>query len=155
MIEISWEEHLQLPMEVKRLQSILQQFLNDLGHEKRHLIVYLTEDATIQTLNRQYRNRDKPTDVLSWSYWEDNPDSDTLGEIAISLERTYAQALQNGWDPETELIRLLAHGCVHLAGYDHERSAEEEKQMLGVEIALLKKVGLETVYLGEEPKTDI
>ena len=59
------------------------------------------------------------------------------GDLVVSGERVKEQAAENGWDFDTELIRLLAHGCAHLAGWDHERSAEEAREMLELEIYLL------------------
>ena len=56
------------------------------------------------------------------------------------------QASENGWDFETELIRLLAHGCSHIAGWDHEGSKKQESEMLELEIQLLKGVGLKNIY---------
>jgi probable rRNA maturation factor len=68
-----------------------------------------------------------------------------LGDLALSLDRARAQAQDNGWPLQTELLRVLAHGCAHLAGYDH-RTAAEERLMRGVEEALLEKVGLRGLY---------
>ncbi len=68
------------------------------------------------------------------------------GELVLSGERVSQQAAENGWDFETELIRLLAHGCAHLAGRNHERSSEEASEMLELETELLKKVGLTNIY---------
>jgi probable rRNA maturation factor len=68
-----------------------------------------------------------------------------LGDLALSLDRARAQAQDNGWPLQTELLRVLAHGCAHLAGYDH-RTTAEERLMRGVEEALLEKVGLRGLY---------
>lgn len=147
MIDITWSEEVTPLLETERLRNILHVFIKSLGHEQRYVSLYLTIDKEIRELNQRYRGIDKPTDVLSWSYWEDDPNSESLGDLVISIDRTRQQAADNGWDEETELIRLLAHGCAHLAGYDHEISHEEEQRMLTVEIDLLKRVGLEKVYL--------
>ena len=64
----------------------------------------------------------------------------------LSIDRIQEQARDNGWDSETELIRLLAHGCVHLVGYDHEQSPEDEQQMLSLETELLELAGLPFIY---------
>ena len=66
--------------------------------------------------------------------------------MVVSVERVRHQSTKNGWDFETELIRLLAHGCAHLAGVDHERSTEEAREMLELEIELLKEVDLTNIY---------
>ena len=69
-----------------------------------------------------------------------------VGDLVVSVERVRKQAAENGWDFETELIRLLAHGCAHLAGWDHERSPQEAQEMLELEIYLLKEVNLLNIY---------
>ena len=85
----------------------------------------LTDDATIQQLNKQYRGKDKPTDVLSFSL--DDPVH--LGQLVISVDRAKEQAKELGQSLEEELKFLFAHGLFHLLGYDHEEP-EEEKIML-------------------------
>ena len=68
-----------------------------------------------------------------------------LGELALSLERAAAQAAENGWDLRTEVLRLLAHGCAHVAGFDHETAAQE-RVMQALEVRLLAGVGLRDLY---------
>ena len=77
---------------------------------------------------------------------DESEDVELAGDLVVSVERVRKQATENGWDFETELIRLLAHGCAHIAGWDHERSANEANEMLELEIALLKEVGYENIY---------
>jgi rRNA maturation RNase YbeY len=85
-------------------------------------------DYFIRKLNRDYRNNDKATDVLSFSF--DEPDF--FGEIYISLQRTEVQARRFGTAFEEEFIRLFIHGLLHLAGYDHmqpdDRAVMEKKE---------------------------
>lgn len=145
-MEISYAESVSLPLEEETLIEHLEQFLQILGYPDRSLSLYFTDDDEIQELNQRFREKDKPTDVLSWSYWEEDPDSEILGELAISMNRIREQAKSNNWSETTELIRLLAHGCAHLVGYDHERSVEEERKMLAVEIKMLHQVGLDNIY---------
>lgn len=138
---------MELPLSKKELTRCLQDFLEVLGYPGRQVVFYLTEDSEIQTLNRQYRQRDQPTDVLAWSYWEKEPQGAILGEIAISLDRVKHQAEAHGFSEKVELLRLLAHGCAHLVGYDHEDSAQAEQEMLKMEAKMLEKIGLVGVYL--------
>lgn len=72
-------------------------------------------DYSIRRLNRDYRNIDKVTDVLSFPF-EDN---DFLGEIYISIKRTGIQARRFGHSFNQEFLRLVVHGLLHLAGFDH------------------------------------
>jgi len=80
----------------------------------------LCSDYFIRKLNRSYRGKDKPTDVLSFEFG----DADLLGEIYISLQRAKAQARAYGLTYEEELKRLLIHGLLHLMGYDHIKKAQ-------------------------------
>ncbi|QQR54460.1 rRNA maturation RNase YbeY [Candidatus Peregrinibacteria bacterium] len=89
------------------------------------LELLLTNDTEIQNLNRNYRGKDRPTDVLSFSL----EDEHTLGQIVISVERARAQAETLDQPLEEELRFLFAHGLMHLCGYDHE-TPEEEAVML-------------------------
>lgn len=115
-------------------------------HQWIHLLICSEEE--IQNLNQQFRSKNKPTDVLSWKYQKDEtiPDKMPWGEIAICLSITQKQALKNGWSLEIEIIRLLVHGIVHLAGYDHE-TIEEEKEMLAIEHGLLQQLGYDFIYI--------
>lgn len=157
MIEIRWDADWDGSTNQKLLEEILKVFLKNLFNNERGLSLYLTNDAEIQKLNQQFRGKDSPTDILSWPYSEDELDLDfpniedtdeveLVGDLVVSVERVRKQAEENGWNFETELIRLLAHGCAHLAGWDHERNAKEAKEMLELEIELLKKVGLLNIY---------
>ena len=99
------------------------------------LSVVVTDDAEIQALNREYRGKDYPTDVLSFSQ-VDGPGGfplppgapRPLGDIVISYDRVSAQAEEYGHSRRRELAYLTAHGLLHLLGFDHE--AEEDKQRM-------------------------
>lgn len=145
-MNISWAESVALPLEQTKIVEHLEQFLTTLEYPERKVSLYLTDDDEIRALNQQYRDKDKATDVLSWSYWEDDPASEILGELAMSMDRIQEQAQTNGWSVATEFLRLLAHGCAHLVGYDHEISEEEEQRMLAVEIEMLNGIGLTNIY---------
>jgi len=79
-------------------------------------------DEEIQRLNRMYRNKDAVTDVLSWSYFEEDPGSETLGDIVISYDQAKRQS--NDGDVELEVVDLIVHGMLHVLGYDHELPEE-------------------------------
>ena len=146
MIEITCTETVEGQADPDALRAVLATFLQQLFPGERFVSLYLTDDAEMRELNRQFRERDRSTDVLSWSYWEDDPDAECVGDLAVSLEQVARQAQENGWNEETELVRLLAHGCAHLAGWDHERSEEEARQMLELEIELLQLAGYSGIY---------
>ena len=157
MIEIRSDPDWSVLINQKQLEEILTVFLKNLFKNERGLSLYFTNDTEIQKLNLEFRGKDSPTDILSWPYAEDEEDlylpkeayTDEVplaGDLVVSAEHVQKQAVENGWDFETELIRLLAHGCTHLAGLDHERSGEEAREMLELEISLLNEVGLFNIY---------
>jgi len=159
MIEIRCNENLENLINKSEIQEKLIIFLKHLFSSECGISLYLADDAVIQKLNKKFRGEDCPTDILSWAYDEDESvmfevqmndaeieNSRLVGELVVSAERVSQQASENGWDFKTELIRLLAHGCAHLAGWDHERSAEEAREMLVLESELLKEVGLTNIY---------
>ena len=157
MILIQCDEGFQGLINETLIRNILKEFLNCLFDSQRGISVLITNDAEIQKLNKQFREKDFPTDILSWTYDvgggeiagpepNESQEENIVGEMAVSVERVSKQAYENGWDFETELIRLLAHGCAHIAGWDHEESEKQERDMLELEIQLLKVVGLKNIY---------
>ena len=103
----------------------------------RTTTLILCSDYFIRKLNRNYRGKDKPTDVLSFEFG----DADLLGEVYISLQRAKVQARAYGLTYEEELKRLLVHGLLHLMGYDHIKKPqrvvmeEREKRYLRKELS--------------------
>ena len=157
MIEINCDENWKVLINNTRLQKILIIFLKRLFDTESGISLYITNDEEIQKLNKEFRGKDCPTDILAWAYDEndlemngaqtdDSTSGKLAGELVVSAERVCQQAVENGWDFETELIRLLAHGCAHLTGLDHENSTEEARKMLELEIELLKEVDLTNIY---------
>ena len=109
-----------------QLRQLAQTALVSLGHPGVEVGVLLCDDATIRTLNRRFRDKDVPTDVLSFpirSVSEEGPHY--LGDVAISFETATRQAQQAGLRVASELQLLLLHGLVHLAGFDHETDTGE------------------------------
>jgi probable rRNA maturation factor len=110
--------------------------------------VTLLDDEGIQRLNREYREVDRPTDVLSFPLWEPNElwesvdgEPVSLGDIFISVPRAEEQAAEYGHSFERELGFLAVHGFLHLLGYDHSTEAEE-KEMFTRQEEILERVGL-------------
>ena len=96
----------------------------------------ITDDENIRMLNKQYRDIDKETDVLSFPSGEDG----FLGDIAISLPRAVKQAKMYGHSLEREMAFLTAHGMLHLLGYDHENE-KDEKEMRDKQREILENAG--------------
>ena len=106
------------------------------------LSIVVTDDHAIRDLNRRFRDRDEPTDVLSFGLDDGEafptpPDAPRqLGEVVISLPTARRQAGEAGHDVPDELRHLLVHGVLHLLGYDHE-DADDARVMRDREEALL------------------
>jgi len=106
-----------------------EQVLVALGLCDVELSILLCDDAFIHPLNRDYRGKDKPTDVLSFAMREEgDPNDPVLGDVIISIERAKEQAMDRGHSIGVELALLLVHGILHLLGYDHED--DEEAQVM-------------------------
>lgn len=88
--------------------------------------VTICDDETIHQINKEHRNIDKPTDVLSFPFYDfDTPNITTLlGDIIISRDTAYRQAKEYGHSPKREFCFLAAHSALHLLGYDHETEPE-------------------------------
>lgn len=96
--------------------------------------VLITDNKEIQEISKEYRNIDKPTDVLSFPIFDFiNPETNLnlIGEIVLSSEKIQEQAQTLNHSLKREFCFLYAHALVHLAGYDHKASDEEEKQFNG------------------------
>jgi conserved hypothetical protein TIGR00043 len=127
-------------VESKLLSKIAHRALEVLGLSKVELSIALVSDAQIKRLNKRYRNKDKPTDVLSFPIGEKVEDWLILGDIVISVDTAKRQAQELGHSLEEELKRLLVHGLVHLLGYDHELGGEEEKKFFELEEFVLREL---------------
>jgi probable rRNA maturation factor len=127
-------------VESKLLSKIAHRALEVLGLSKVELSIALVSDAHIKRLNKLYRNKDKPTDVLSFPIGEKVEDWLILGDIVISVDTAKRQAQELGHSLEEELKRLLVHGLVHLLGYDHELGGEEEKKFFELEEFVLREL---------------
>lgn len=104
------------------------------------LSILLVSDPEMRALNRRWRGRDRPTDVLAFAQREGAggaPDG-LLGDVVISVETARRQAKARGASLAGEGERLLVHGLLHLLGYDHERSAAEARRMQRRERALAR-----------------
>lgn len=109
-----------------------------------------TDDEGIRAINAQFRNIDKPTDVLSFPLTDyegvdfpvaDEPET-SLGDIVISLERAQEQAREFGHSFEREVAFLTVHSMLHLLGYDHVESEEDDAEMRRRQREILEAMGL-------------
>ncbi|GHU86625.1 endoribonuclease YbeY [Clostridia bacterium] len=108
------------------------------------------DNEHMQALNKEYRNVDAATDVLSFSLGEDGvyeknleTGGTMLGDVAISLEMAMAHAKRYAHSFEREVGFLVVHGILHILGYDHEKGLLEAEEMHKKEETIMSKVGLE------------
>lgn len=107
--------------------------------------LHIIDNKESQKINKQYRNKDYPTDVISFSFWEEGLlKTALLGEIYLSYEKVVSQAEEFKHSFERELGFLVSHGIYHLLGYDHEED-DEAKIMFGKQYQVLKLCGLGSV----------
>lgn len=113
--------------------------------------VSFVNNETIHKLNLEYRGKDKPTDVLSFPMTDGDEEEDDidlstgavmLGDIIISAEKAMEQANEYGHGIEREICFLAVHSTLHLLGYDHETSEDDEKYMNQTQESILQKIGL-------------
>jgi probable rRNA maturation factor len=127
----------------RQVKKIAERMLAELKIDAAELSILLTDDASIQRLNREHRGKDKPTDVLAFPLMDADDealntlDGGPLGDVVISLDTALIQANHRGVDLLDEVRALLAHGLLHLLGYDHQTDAEED-EMNGVAERLVK-----------------
>ncbi len=107
-----------------------------LNSENVELSILLTDDESIQALNAQYREKDKPTDVLSFEMDDDV----MIGDIVISIDTATKQANDADIALEREIAFLFIHGLLHLLGYDHETNETDEKVMFELQEKILKSL---------------
>lgn len=110
--------------------------------------VTFTDNENIKELNLEHRDRDSATDVLSFPMYDfkngEEPYDEVaeLGDIVLSLERASEQAKDFGHSFKREVSFLTVHSVLHLLGYDHETSEEDEKEMFALQNEIMNKIGI-------------
>jgi probable rRNA maturation factor len=126
----------------RALVATARRLLGALGEPDSGIGLSLVDDAAIRELNRQYRGKDKPTDVLSFELdGASGAGERLLGDVVISVETARRQAADYDAPLQREIYRLLIHGLLHLKGHDHMKSdqrrvMEREERRLAESIAL-------------------
>lgn len=143
-------------VDLKHVRAILKKIVAYYG-EKRDFSVTFVTDNEIQELNREYREIDAPTDILTFrlddapsfpiSFEEEDVDflnNEEMGDIFISLDTMRRNAEEFGVKNEEELSRLLLHGILHLRGLDHKTNDFEKEEMLKEQEEVLTKLSLKS-----------
>ncbi|GIW44993.1 MAG: endoribonuclease YbeY [Candidatus Binatia bacterium] len=123
------------------VRAIVERALALLGEAQAEVSIRFVTDAEIHELNRRYRGKDRPTDVLAFAAREGERvpgDERWLGDIVISIATAHRQAAERGHSLFEEVKGLIVHGLLHLLGYDHERSPAEARKMRRKERWLLE-----------------
>lgn len=115
-----------------------------LGERGCEVSLLLVGDEEMRALNRDWRGRDRTTDVLSFSQLEGDagpaPEGRPLGDVVLSLPTAARQAAARGRPLEAEVAELVVHGLLHLLGWDHERSTAEARRMFARQRAILAEL---------------
>ncbi|NPB05206.1 MAG: rRNA maturation RNase YbeY [Aquificae bacterium] len=144
----------------EEVRRFAERVLRELGLEEAELSLVLTDEGAIRELNRRWKQKDRPTDVLT--FYQDCPDRDfpedfdaeeflkelrkscagcrVLGDVVVSVDAAKRQAEEVGWSFEDELKRLVLHGIVHSLGLDHELSPEQDRKFRALEKLLWERV---------------
>ena len=142
-----------MPVRYKLKKLIREAVVTTLDYEGFYndcqVSVTFTDNEGIKALNKEYRGIDKETDVLSFPLTEfdasEEPPTDepqlALGDIVISVEKAIAQAEEFGHSFEREAAFLCVHSMLHLLGYDHVDSEEDDKEMRQRQREILEKMG--------------
>jgi probable rRNA maturation factor len=147
-LEVQLDNRQDRPLDLDRWHQDLTRMMMAAGlPERAELSVTFGDDRLLHDLNREHRGIDRPTDVLSFPLLEpdDEPPPEplpyALGDVIVSIETAERQARAYGHSTEREIGFLLAHGLLHLLGYDHE-TADEEREMRMRQRELLEAIGL-------------
>jgi probable rRNA maturation factor len=132
----------------RRLRGRAAAFLAALGRADAEISILLVGDRRIRTLNREWRGKDVATDVLSFPLSEPPGSGPLLGDVVISFDTAARRARKERRAVGAELDRYLAHGLLHLLGYDHERPADA-RRMARKEAELAQGEGLVGAALRE------
>jgi len=140
-----WIQNLQrhTRLDSRKLRTVLRKILTELELPEAELSILFVGDERIRVLNRQYLQRDKPTNVLAFPMREGESSGfqpHLLGDLVISVETAKRQSKQFGLNEMSMVTLLMIHGILHLVGYDHERSKKEAQHMALKQKHLLQKV---------------
>lgn len=135
-----WKQH--LPALKKDAKKALQLVLKaESAAMPQALSIVLADNAFVKNYNRDYRSKDKPTNILSFSSEEEG----YLGDLLLAYEIIEKEAIEQEKSFDHHVLHLLVHGTLHLLGYDHE--AEEQALLMeNIEISILSQLGIENPY---------
>ena len=164
MYELEYLDIEENPKYEETIKKVLEQCFKQekLENSKLYVSITLTNPENIHKINKEYRNVDRETDVLSFPMFEKNEidqkiknnnfeHEDVLGDIVISIEKVKGQAIEYGHSFEREFAYMLVHGFYHLMGYDHIEE-KDKKIMREKEEIILSKLQIKRDESNEEEK---
>lgn len=124
------------------INNVINTAINKLNLKKIEFNIILTDNNYIHELNKQYRNIDRETDVITFALEDDKlfpkTENRVLGDIYISVDKAHTQSIEYGHSFKRELCFLAVHGFLHLLGYDH-MNLEDEKEMFTLQEDILNE----------------
>ena len=137
-----------------RAAKVLVHIAPELANPRLSASLLFTSDAEVHALNRDWRGKDQPTNVLSFPMLERAEllalgaagPPELLGDIALALETCTREAADKGISLDHHTAHLIVHGLLHLAGYDHETSPAAARAMEALEINALAQMGIADPY---------
>lgn len=130
----------------QKLKDTLQQVITDLDKGESELLIRVVDEAEIQDLNKRYRDKDQPTNVLSFP--SDLPieiDESILGDVVICTSVVTNEAAAQNKTFENHLTHMAIHGTLHLLGFDHIEESDAN-EMEALEIKILEKIKIDNPY---------
>jgi probable rRNA maturation factor len=153
-IEAPWPPAVDWPDLAFRAAEAAAEVAPELANQRLTASLLLADDAEVHVLNREWRAKDGPTNVLSFPMLaradllglaEDGPE-ELLGDLALALETCASEAKDKGVPLQHHAAHLIVHGLLHLAGHDHETSAGSAEAMEALEIKALALMGIADPY---------
>ena len=130
-------------------EAVFQNVKTDSSNQSAEVSILLTNDLMMRSLNNEYRNQDKPTNVLSFpSDSKGGPITNfpiLLGDIIVAFETSFNEAFTENKKLSDHLCHLIVHGMLHLMGFDHQVSADADV-MEDIEISVLQKLNIANPY---------
>jgi probable rRNA maturation factor len=135
-----------------------------LGVAPAEMSLVLADDALVRTLNRDYRDKDKPTNVLSFALLDGSDDTDDvlardegmprlIGDVILAFETVQREVREQGKSVEDHLTHLVIHGVLHLLGYDHLSDPDADR-MERLETSILARMGIADPYSANPAQAD-
>jgi probable rRNA maturation factor len=161
-IEADWPATPDWETLAERAAEALAQIAPELANPRLSASLLFSDDAEVHALNREWRGKDKPTNVLSFPMLEREkllslaPEGppELLGDVALALETCAREAAEKGVPLEHHAAHLIIHGLLHLAGHDHVQDEAEAAAMEALEIMALAQMGIADPYGDRDPPVE-